>query len=204
MDDKVQELASKIYKDGIAKADSRAEEIVAAAEEKRDKILAEAEAKAKEILSRAESEVSGMRERSLRELQLSADRASEALRTEIGDMINDRAVSKGIDQAFADPERLYDVVLRLCQKLFDEGSNSVTVSTEDGEALRKYFMNHAAGILEKGLEIKSVQGRAASFAIAPADKGYEVVVSKEALTEYFKDFMRPQLREALFTTPDKE
>ena len=46
MDDKVQELASKIYKDGIAKADSRAEEIVAAAEEKRDKILAEAEAKA--------------------------------------------------------------------------------------------------------------------------------------------------------------
>lgn len=39
MDDKVQELASKIYKDGIAKADSRAEEIVAAAEEKRDKIL---------------------------------------------------------------------------------------------------------------------------------------------------------------------
>ena len=58
MDDKVQELASKIYKDGIAKADSRADEIVAAAEEKRDKILAEAEAKAKEILSRAESEVS--------------------------------------------------------------------------------------------------------------------------------------------------
>ena len=65
-------------------------------------------------------------------------------------------------------------------------------------------MNHAAEILEKGLEIKNVQGRAASFAIAPADKGYEVVVSKEALTEYFKDFMRPQLREALFTTPDKE
>ena len=76
MDDKVQELASKIYKDGIAKADSRAEEIVAAAEEKRDKILAEAEAKAKEILSRAESEVTGLRERSLRELQLSADRAA--------------------------------------------------------------------------------------------------------------------------------
>ena len=82
MDDKVQELASKIYKDGIAKADSRAEEIVAAAEEKRDKILAEAEAKAKEILSRAESEVTGLRERSLRELQLSADRAADALRTE--------------------------------------------------------------------------------------------------------------------------
>lgn len=204
MDDKVQELASKIYNDGIAKADSRAEQIIAEAEQKRDKILSEAEAKAKELIARAESDTSDMRDRAEKELKLSADRAADALRTEITDMVNAQAVKAGVEDAFADPQRLYDVVLRLCQKLFEEGSNTVTVSTADAEALKEYFMSKASDVMSEGLEIKSVQGRPATFGIAPADKGYEIEISKEALVEYFKEFMRPQLRETLFSAPVKE
>lgn len=204
MDDKVQELASKIYNDGIAKADSQAEQIIAEAEQKRDKILAEAEAKAKELLARAESDTASMRDRAEKEMRLSADRAAEALRTEITNMVNAKAVKAGVESAFADQERLYDVVLGLCQKLFEEGSNTVTVSTTDAEALKSYFMSKASDVMSKGLEIKSVQGQPASFTIAPADKGYEIEISKEALVEYFKEFMRPQLRETLFSAPVKE
>lgn len=199
MDDKVQELASKIYNDGIAKADSQAQQIVAEAEKKRDEILEEAARRAQELLSHASQETEEMRDRSEKELQLSADRAADALRTEITDMVNERAVREGVEKAFSDPEKLYDVVLHLSEKLLDEGSNSVTVATEDAEALEGYFRAHAARAMEKGLEVKSVRGREASFVISPESKGYEIVISKEALVEYFKDFMRPRLRETLFT-----
>lgn len=204
MDDKVQELASKIYRDGIAKADSRAAEIIAEAEQQRDTILSEAEAKARELLSRAESEAAERRDRAEKELKLAADRAADALRTEITDLVNARAVDAGISDAFADPQRLYDVVLGLAQKLFDEGSNSVVISTADAEAVKGYFMTKASDLLAKGLEVKSVQGQPAAFTIAPRDKGYEIEIGREALAEYFKEYMRPLLRETLFSAHAEE
>lgn len=198
MDDKVQELASKIYNDGIAKADSQAKQIIAEAEKKRDEILAEAKREAEEIARKAESRVTELRDRSERELRLSASRAAEALRTEITDMINTKAVSQGVESAFADPEKLYEVVLKLCEKLVDKDANSVTISTGDAKALKEYFADHAAKAVRKGVEVKGVAGSDATFVISPEEQGYAIVISKEALTEYFKEFMRPQLRELLF------
>lgn len=204
MDDKVQELASKIYNDGIAKADSQAQQIIAEAEKKRDEILEQASRRAQEILTHANQETADLRENSEKEIQLSADRAADALRTEITDMINERAVTKGVDKAFADPEKLYGVVLHLCEKLIDDGSNSVTVSTEDAETVERYFHAHAAEKISNGMEVKAVRGREASFVISPESKGYEIVISKEALVEYFKDFMRPRLRDMLFAKDEEK
>lgn len=198
MDNKIQELAEKIYRDGVEKANGEADEILKQAEAKKQEILRAAQSEADGIIAAAKKNAEDSLSRSEGEIKLSVSNAMEALYTEITDAVNGKAVADGIDAAFASPEVLYRTVSGMVEKLFAQGSNGVEISTPDAKALESYFRTHAAGLLDKGLKIKEVAGKPATFDIAPKEAGYKVQVSKEAFAEYFKDFMRPRLRKILF------
>ena len=66
------------------------------------------------------------------------------------------------------------------------------------EGLKKYFAANAKAVLDKGVKIEQVNGKKASFSIMPADGSYKVSFGEEEFIEYFKEFLRPQLVEALF------
>ena len=59
-------------------------------------------------------------------------------------------------------------------------------------------MSNAKYLLDKGVQIQQVNGKKASFTIAPADGSYKVSFGEEEFVEYFKEFLRPQLIDALF------
>ena len=58
-------------------------------------------------------------------------------------------------------------------------------------------------VLDNGVTIKEVAGKAANFDISPEGADYKINVSKEAFTKYFIEFMRPRMREILFTEEEK-
>jgi V/A-type H+-transporting ATPase subunit E len=64
--------------------------------------------------------------------------------------------------------------------------------------LTKYFKAKAKELLDKGVQIEKVNGKPASFTIAPADGSYKVNFGEEEFIAYFKEFLRPQLVEMLF------
>lgn len=198
MDNKIQELAEKIYRDGVERANEQADEILKQAETKRQEILRSAQAEADAIISSAKKDAEDSLQHSESEIKLSVSNAMEALQTQITDSVNGQAVSRGIDLAFAKPDALYQTVAKMTEQLFAQGSNGVEVSTADAKSLEDYFRTHAAELLDKGLQIKEVAGKSAVFDVAPKEGGYKVQVSKEAFVEYFKDFMRPRLRKILF------
>ena len=69
MSEELQSLLDRIQRDGVAKAEARAAEIVSAAEQKASGIVAEAEKKAAEIRAAAEADA-----------ETSARRSAESLR----------------------------------------------------------------------------------------------------------------------------
>lgn len=198
MDNKIQELAEKIYRDGVEKAQSEAEDILKQAEAKRQEILRSAQAEADAIVARAQKSADDSLQKSESEIKLSVSNAMEALQTEITDSVNGSAVAQGVGAALADPNILYQIVVKMTEQLFAGGSNGVEISTSDAQALEDYFRAHASQILDKGLQIRKVAGKPATFDVASKEGGYKVQVSQEAFAEYFKEFLRPRLRKIIF------
>lgn len=195
MDNKIQELAEKIYKDGVEKANSEAEQIIAKAEAQGRETIDRAKSEADRIISTAKDETDRLRSQSETEVKNMVGGAQDALQLKINSMINSAAVTKGVDKAFANPQVLYGVIVEMAKSL----SGKVEISTSDARALEDYFKAEAKEVLDQGVKITEVAGKPASFDITPEGADYKVNVSKESFTEFFKEFMRPRMREILFS-----
>ena len=196
MDNKVQELAEKIYQEGVQKASKEAEDIIQQAKDERDRILSQAQSEADELKSKSVKENTELSKNTRSEVNLATFQAIEALRTEITQMITDQVVTSSINEAFGDPTFLYNVIAKMAEAWAEH--EEVKISTPEAEQLEKYFESKAQEILNKGVTIEKVNGKEHTFELGPSDGSYKVNISKEAFVEYFKDFLSPRMRDFLF------
>ena len=196
MDTKIQELTDKIYKEGVEKGNEEAARIIADAESRQKALLAEAEAKAQEIVAAAEKKAAELKKNTEAELRLFAAQSVEALKSEVANLITGKVVSDNVKAVLTDAAFMQKAILELVKGWQDGGG--LIIQTANAEALRSYFLSNAKSYLDKGLKIEQVNGKKASFAILPADGSYKVSFGEEEFVEFFKEFLRPQLVEALF------
>ena len=196
MDTKIQELTDKIYKEGVEKGNEEAARIISEANAEKERLLASARAEAEQILSVAEKQAAELKKNTEAELKLFAAQSVEALKSEIANLITGEITSSNVKSALADSTFMQKVILELVK---DWPSNeNLTIQTSEAESLRQYFVKNAKSLLDNGVNIEQVNGKKASFSIMPADGSYKVSFGEEEFIEYFKEFLRPQLVEALF------
>ena len=196
MDTKIQELTDKIYKEGVEKGNEEAARIISDAEARKKALLDEAEAQAKEIVAAAGKKAAELKKNTEAELRLFAAQSVEALKSEVTNLITGKVVSDNVKAVLTDATFMQKVILELVKNWQEAGG--LTVQTANAETLRSYFLSNAKSYLDKGLKIEQVNGKKASFAILPADGSYKISFGEEEFVEFFKEFLRPQLVEALF------
>ena len=94
-----------------------------------------------------------------------------------------------------------DTVKALLVKIAERWSanEQIVISTKEAEELKAYFAKNAKALLDKGVEIKQVNGIKTAFSIAPADGSYKVNFGEGEFEAFFKAFLRPQMVELLFS-----
>lgn len=196
MNTKIQELTDIIYNEGVAKGQAEADQILAQAKEQAQKIVADARKEADSMLSAARKESADNAENVRKELKLYASQAVEALKSEIATVVTDKIVQDSVKGFTSDQKAFNDFILKMAQEW---GKNQqIEIKTADAEALAKYFKANAKELLDKGVKITQVNGRAAEFSIQPADGSYKVNFGTEEFENWFKSILRPQLVETLF------
>ena len=196
MENKIQELTDKIYREGVEKGNEEAQRLVSNAREEAAKILEEARKEAEAIMAAARKSVAETAENTQSEIKLFAGQAVNALKTEIASLLTNQVVSKAVKDFVADKDYLNKFIVSLAtQWVADE---AIVISTADAEGLKKYFATNAKALLDKGVKIEQVNGNKTLFTISPADGSYKVNFGEEEFENYFKDFLRPQLVEMLF------
>ncbi|WP_299233110.1 hypothetical protein [uncultured Bacteroides sp.] len=196
MENKIQELTDKIYREGVEKGNEEAQRLISEAQEKAEKIIQNAQKQADEIISMANKSAEELMENTKSELKLFAGQALNALKTEVTNLLTNQTVSDAVKNFTADKEFLNKFILSLAQQ-WDE-NDPVVISVADAESLKKYFSKNAKDLLDKGVKIESVNGLKALFTISPADGSYKVSFGEEEFENYFKEFLRPQLVKMLF------
>jgi V/A-type H+-transporting ATPase subunit E len=196
MDKKIQEITEKLYQEGVEKGNQEAKRLTDEAQNEATSIVSSAESKAQQIIAEATRQVAELRAHTEAELRLFASQAIEALKSEIADLISGRIAAENVQAATADAKFMQRLLLEIAQNWSQ--SEQATILTSDAKAVREYFASNAKSLLDKGLRIEQVNGKKVSFTIIPADGSYKLTFGEEEFTEFFKDFLRPQLVELLF------
>jgi V/A-type H+-transporting ATPase subunit E len=194
--DKIQELTSKLYSEGVEKGKEEASKIIDEAKAQKKQILEEAEAQSRQILNAARKEVAELRSHTEAELKLYASQSSEALKTEITNLITGKLAESNVNAATEDKLFMQKLIVELVQNWARE--EKLTIGTENAEELQSYITANAKNLLDKGIKIETVNGIKTGFTISPEDGSYKVKFGEDEFIEYFKEFLRPQIQKLLF------
>lgn len=197
MDKKIQELTDKIYKEGVEKGNAQAQQILADAQAKAQQIEADAKKEAERMLAEAQKKAEELKKNTISELQLYAGQSVEALKSEVATLVTDKIAQSAVEIAMSDKDFMQQVILALVSEWGKK--EELVIETEDAALLTKYFEIKAKELLDKGVEIKQVNGLKTDFVVSPADGAYKVTFGEAEFVNYFKEFLRPQLVELLFT-----
>ena len=194
--DKIQELTSKLYEEGVKKGNAEADKIIAEAEKKEKQILDDAQSKAQQIIDAAKKKSTEVSNNAESELKLYASQALEALKTEVTNIITEKLASSSVKAAVDDKEFMQKLITSLMQNWAEK--QTMVVSLENKDELEGYIKANAKTLLDNKLKIESVNGIKTGFEIAPEDGTYKVKFGEEEFVEYFKEFLRPQIQQLLF------
>jgi V/A-type H+-transporting ATPase subunit E len=195
MENKVQEITEKIYREGVEKGETEAQQIIAEAESKKSEMLKLAQQEAEKIIAHAHKEADELSKHTHSELQMYAGRAVDALKNEITNLIADSLVHITVKETINN-EWLQKLMLTLATHLAEQ--EALVIQTADAESLTQYFVKHAQALLNKNVKIEQVNGKKTDFAIIPAEKGYKIQFGETEFADFFKEFLRPKLVELLF------
>ena len=196
MENKIQELTDKIYREGVEKGNEAAQRLVSNARDEAAKILEDARKEADAIVAAARKAAAETTENTQSELKLFAGQAVNALKSEITSLLTNQVVSKAVKDFVGDKDYLNKFIVSLAGQWV--ANEPIVISTTDAEGLKKYFAANAKDVLDKGVKIEQVNGNKTLFTKSPADVSYKVNFGEEEFENYFKDFLRPQLVEMLF------
>jgi V/A-type H+-transporting ATPase subunit E len=194
--DKIQELTSKLYEEGVKKGNTEGDKIIADAEKKQQQILDDANDKAQQIIDAAKKKATEINTNAEAELKLYASQALEGLKTEVTNIITDNLSTSSVKAALNDKVFMQKLITNLMQNWAE--TQTMIVSVENKDELEKYIQANAKSLLDNKLKIESVNGIKTGFEIAPADGTYKVKFGEEEFIEYFKEFLRPQIQKLLF------
>lgn len=194
--DKIQELTTKLYSEGVEKGKEEAGRIIAEAQAKEQTIVAEAQKKADEIIAQAQKESAELKKNTESELKLYASQASEALKTEITNLVTDKLATSNVQAAMEDKAFMQQLITDLVN---DWAKNeTLVIGTQNAEALKTHVAANAKKLLDNKLKIESVNGVKTGFVLSPEDGSYKVNFGEDEFIAYFKEFLRPQIQQLLF------
>ena len=191
MENKIQELTEKLYAEGVVKGQAEAERIVEEAKAKAADVIKKAQAEAEAIVAAAKKAAGELDANTRSEIKLYGAQAVGALKSEAATIVTDTIVKAAVKDALAG-----DTMKALLVKIAERWSadEPVVISAQEADELKA-----AKSLLDKGVEIKQVNGIKTSFSIAPADGSYKVNFGEGEFEAYFKAFLRPQMVELLFS-----
>ena len=196
MENKIQELTDKIYREGVEKGNEEAQKLIAKAQEEAKRIIEDAHKEADSIVATAHKSADELAENTKSELKLFAGQAVNALKSEIATLVTDNIVNADVKAFAANKDYLNAFIVALASKW--SVNEPIVISTADAEGLPKYFAAKAKDLLDTGVKIEQVNGIKTLFSVSPADGSYKVNFGEEEFMNYFKEFLRPQLVEMLF------
>ena len=202
MDNKLQELTDKIYREGVEKGEQQAQEIIVAAEKQSTAIIENAHREADKIITGAKKKSDDLRQNIEADIRLAASQCMNSIKQQILDVITARVVEKPLTASLSDTETLASFI----KIILNNWNSSVSESSGIDVLLPEVQREQLAAALEAGLSQELFAGLTLCFT-KKINAGFQVQMSgsscKISLTDddfkvFFGEHLRPKMRAFLF------
>lgn len=200
MDNKLQELMDKLYKEGLSKGKEEGEAIIAKAEDKASQIIEAAQKKAKEIIKQAESDARDFRVKVEGDVKTAATQSVQATKTEIENLMVKGMVGGKAASALSSVDFVKEIITAVAKNF--NSQESVDLELVLPESLKSELEPFVSGELAKILSSNvsaSFSGKVnGGFTIGPKDGSYFIDLTSDAFESLIGEYMRPVTRKMLF------
>ncbi len=201
MENKLQELTDKIYREGVSRGNEEAEKIISGAMAESERIIRQAEKEAKTLIADAEKKAEDLMEKTLSGMKMSFRNAMNALKQEVEGVITTKIVENPASEVFSDTGFIARVIQATAEKWAGSGNEQgieISVPEEMKNEIEQYLKKGTSGILSKGITMRPVKSMEKGFEIKPVGKEYKISVTESDFANYLKEIMRPNLIDLLF------
>jgi V/A-type H+-transporting ATPase subunit E len=203
MQNKLQQLTEKIFKEGISKGNAEAEKIINDSKKQAGEIIATAKKESDKIINDAKKKSVEIKSSSEAEFRLSSKQAINALKQQITELINGEIVSTSVKKVFEDKDfikRLIEASIKNWKPASDEDADlTILLPEKEEKEIQQYFTKSVKDLLKKGIEIRFDADIKSGFQIGPKNNSYKISFTEEDFINFFKQYLRPRLIKLLFS-----
>ena len=200
MQNKLQELTDKLYKEGLSKGKQEGEEILAKAKVQADEIVAKAHAEAAAILAAANKEAEDLKTKVQGDLKMAASQSVAATKQDIETLVVAKMTETEVKKALTSAEFVKEVILAVAKGFnTEEPTDLELVLPESLKAeLEPFVKNEMTKVLNAGVQATFTKKVAGGFTIGPKDGGYFISFTDETFNALISEYLRPATKKILF------
>ena len=202
MEDKIQQLTDKIYKEGVEKARVDAAAILEDARLTAEKMIETSKAQADEIRQKTEKDLAEIKINTEAELRLAGEQMIRMLKQKVADMITLQVSEAPVQNVLKDDDFIKSILLSVIthwkssdgadEKLYLRLSEKTKTDTFH------YLEKKIREIIGESFRIDLSQRSASGFSIGPDGGNYRISFTEAEFTDFFKRFLRPGTKKILF------
>ena len=196
MDNKLQELTDRLYKEGLSKGKEEGEAILAEASRKAEEIIAAAKKEADAVLRDARKEAEDFRTKVEGDVKMAATQSIQAVRNDIENLMVGKLTDSAVNASLADVEFIKEATMNFnAQEAVD--LEAVLPEALKGE-LEPFIKGELAGALKGGISASFSKKVSGGFNIGPKDGSYFISFTDETFRSLISEYLRPATRKILF------
>ncbi|MCB5271823.1 MAG: V-type ATP synthase subunit E [Candidatus Cloacimonetes bacterium] len=197
MSDQLQDLLTKVYDEGVAKANTEAEKILDKAKADAETMIKDAKAKIEQDSAEAARQVQELKKNTEGDLKMAGNHSITALKQKITDLILKVNVDQASKESFQDTEFVKSLIKETLAG-WKQGDAGIIISENLQKKLDEAFLSSLKSSFGGKLEIDFSPQIKAGFTISPIDGSYKLSFTDEDFAELFKNYLRPRTAKILF------
>ena len=200
MDNKLQELTDRLYKEGLSKGKEEGEAILAEASRKAEEIIAAAKKEAAAVLRDARKEAEDFRTKVEGDVKMAATQSIQAVRNDIENLMVGKLTDSAVNASLADVEFIKEAIKAVAMNFNAQEAvdlEAVLPETLKGE-LEPFIKGELAGALKGGISASFSKKVSGGFNIGPKDGSYFISFTDETFRSLISEYLRPATRKILF------
>ena len=200
MDNKLQELTDKLYREGLSKGKEEGEALLAKAEEKASVIIDNAQKKAREIILNAEKEADAYRIKVEGDVKMASIQSIQSTRKCIENQMLDGMLSSQVKSALSSPDFIKEMVMAVARNFNPEESADFEAVLPGSlkDEIEPFLKGEMSKIIGDGFNVRFSNDIYGGIHIVPKDGSYFINLTDKAFEELIREYLRPTTRKILF------
>lgn len=200
MENKLQELTDRLYKEGLSKGKAEGEELLAKAEEKAARIVEDALKKAEEITKKAENDARDFRVKVEGDVRMAATQSIQTVKKDIENLMINGMTGGKAKEAMSSAEFVKEVITNVARNFNSQESVDLELTLPETmrSELEPFVKNQLSSLLSSNVTAKFSRKIPGGFTIGPKDGSYFIDLTAESFESLIKEYLRPATKKLLF------